>query len=203
MTSSVMDFSGLAAGVETGISKTARASMADRDILNKVLDVSAKRPVIMYDIDASSGWVGPEICVILHLTRSWFIEREDLPQNEIDKLPYAPLTEDGGRADFDALKNEKHKALRFRCTNGNSTWSFFNTVKDATKMLRNCRETRYLDESTELASSLFSWFHLPTLHEWDMADRVESRDSTLMKEISIKKNSRNKWMSVIANHPDI
>lgn len=111
MTSSVIGLFGLAVEGESDISKTARASMADRDNFNKVLDVSAKRPVIMYDIDARNGCLVPKICVIRHLTRLWFTGREDLPQKEIDRLPYAPLAEDGGRAAFDMLNNEKRKVL--------------------------------------------------------------------------------------------
>ena len=75
MGTSGMGAFGFGAGLEMTHSRTARASMAARDNFKRVLDLSQKTPVVLYDVKNCIGWMVSEISVVLHITRSWFLER--------------------------------------------------------------------------------------------------------------------------------
>ena len=221
MGTSGMGIAGAGAGGEIGLSKKNRASIADSSNSNTALIRSAHRPVIMYDVATSTGWLLPEINVVLHLTRSWLIERGNLSAVERNKIPSATVTGDGGMQPLTESERKKfsrsvlskniNAALSVIQTNKDldliseegETWQFREIVKDALKVLSACRETQNREESSESGSWLFSWFHSPRLYGWDMADMVEGRESIPRKELSIRENSKNPWLSTIANHPDV
>ncbi len=140
MGTSGMGAFGLEAAGEIGFTKTAVASMAARENFDRVLDLSRKTPVMMYDVGTSTAWLVPEINVVLHMTRSWFLEREDLAENEIEKLPSANLSEDGGSAAMEAIV--EHRSLELERTTGTSTWKFMDIVKDSVRLMKACRETK-------------------------------------------------------------
>ncbi|KAL8791977.1 MAG: hypothetical protein Q9195_005466 [Heterodermia aff. obscurata] len=221
MGTSGMGIAGAGAGGEIGLSKKSRASIAESSNSKKALTGSAHRPVIIYDVATSTGWLVPEINVVLHLTRSWLIERGDLSAVERNKIPSATVTGDGGMQPLTeserkkfvrsvVSKNinaalsviQKNKDLDLISEEG-ETWQFREIVKDALKVLRACRETQNREESSESGSWLFSWFHSPRLYGWDMADMVEGRESIPRKELVIRENSKSPWLSTIANHPDV
>ena len=193
---------GLGAAGEVGFTRTVVASMAARENFDRVLDLSRRTPVIMYDTKECTAWLVPEISVVLHMARSWFLEREDLAENEVEKLPSAAVSEDGGSAATEAIAN--HKSLELKRNTGTSTWKFMDIVKDSVRLLKACRDTK---DRTQSSSSvpwrLLSWVQSPRLYGWDMADIIDGRDYTSRKEISVHKNSDDKWISSIANHPDV
>ncbi|KAM0798061.1 hypothetical protein BDR22DRAFT_823619 [Usnea florida] len=201
MATSGMGVFGFGAGGEIGFTKTAVASMAARQDFDKELDLSRRTPVMIYDVDKCTAWLVPEISVVLHLTRSWFLEREDLAQNEIEKLPFAAEAEDGGSAAMEAIAS--HKSLELKRSTGASTWKFMDIVIDSVRLLKACRETKDRVQSSRSMSLYVSWVQSPRLCGWDMADMIEGRDYTSRKEIPVPRNLVEKWMSCIANHPDM
>lgn len=199
--SSGMGAFGLEVAGEIGFSRTAIASMAARENFDRVLDLSRRTPVIMYDVTDCTAWLVPEISVVLHMARSWFLERQDLAENEVKKLPSAVLSEDGASAAMEAIAN--HKSLELKRNTGTSTWKFMDIVKDSVRLLKACRDTKDRTQSSSSVSWLLSWFQSPRLYGWDMADLIDGRDYTSRKEILVHKNLNNKWISSIANHPDV
>lgn len=192
---------GFGAAGEIGFTKTTVARMAERENFDKVLDLSRGTAVIMYDVATSLAWLVPEISVVLHMTRSWFLERKDLARNEIEKLPSAAIAEDGGSAAMNAIR--KHQSLDLERTGGTSTWKFMDIVKDSVRLLRACRDTKDRSQSSSSVSYLLSRVQSPRLYGWDMADMIDGRDNTSRKEISVHKNSNDRWVTSIANHPDV
>lgn len=192
---------GLEAAGEIGFTRTAIASMAARENFDRVLDLSRRTPMIMYDVTDCTAWLVPEISVVLHMARSWFLERQDLAENEVKKLPSATLSEDGASAALEAIAN--HKSLELKRNTGASTWKFMDIVKDSVRLLKACRDTKDRTQSSSSVSWLLSWFQSPRLYGWDMADLIDGRDYTSRKEILVHKNHNNKWISSIANHPDV
>ena len=192
---------GLGAAGEVGFTRTAVASMAARENFDRVLDLSRRTPVIMYDTSDCTAWLVPEISVVLHMTRSWFLEREDLADKEAEKLPSAAVSEDGGSAAMEAIAN--HKSLELKRNTGTSTWKFMDIVKDSVRLLKACRDTKDRTQSSSSVSWLLSWVQSPRLYGWDLADLIDGRDYTSRKEISVHTNSDDKWISSIANHPDV
>ena len=201
MGTSGMGAFGFGASGEMGFTRTAVASMAARENFDRVLDLSRRTPVMMYDVANCTAWLVPEINVVLHMTRSWFLEREDLAERETEKLPYATASEDGGSAAMEAIA--KNKSLELKRSTGTSTWKFMDIVKDSVRLLKACRETTDRAQSSSSVSWLLSWVQSPRLYGWDMADMIEGRDYTSRKEISVHKNPKDKWISSIANHPDV
>ncbi len=201
MGTSGMGAFGFGAAGEIGFTRTAVASMAARENFDRVLDLSRRTPVMMYDVANCTAWLVPETNVVLHMTRSWFLEREDLTENEIEKLPFITASEDGGSAAMEAIAN--HKSLQLKRNTGTSTWKFMDIVKDSVRLLKACRETTDRAQSSSSVSWLLSWVQSPRLYGWDMADMIEGRDHTSRKEISVHKNPKDKWISSIANHPDV
>lgn len=199
--SSGMGAAGPEFGGEIGLHKKARASITERADSGKVLVRSAKTPVVMYDISAGTGWLVPEISVALHVARSWLLERGDLAEVEKSKIPLAPIMEDGGQAARRTIRSNRGHKLN--CADEDSSWSFYDTVNDSVRLLRACRETQVREESSESGAWLASWFRSPRLYGWDIADLVEGRESTPRKEVTIRSDSKSKWLSAIANHPDI
>ena len=201
MGTSGMGAFGFGAGGEIGFTKTAVASMAARQDFDKELDLSRRTPVMMYDLAKCTAWLVPEISVVLHMTLSWFLERQDLAQNEIKNLPFAPLSGDGGGAAMEAIAN--HKSLELKRSTGTSTWKFMDIVTDSVRLLKACRETKDRAQLSSSVSLWLSWVQSPRLCGWDMADMIEGRDYTLRKEIRVQKHLVEKWMSSIANHPQM
>jgi hypothetical protein len=193
---------GFTAAGELGFSKMLFANMSARENFGRVLDLSKKTPVLIYDVSKLTAWLVPELMVVLHITRSWFLEREDLAEREIDKLPSVNVSEDGGQAAYDAITS--NTSLEFKRTTADAqAWKFMEIVKDSLRILKACRDTSDRSQSSNSASWLLSWFQAPRLYGWDMADMIDARDYTYRKEISMHKNSDDKWISCIANHPDV
>ena len=199
--SSGMGAAGPEFGGEIGLHKKARASLIESTDFSKVLVRSAETPVVMYDVSAGTGWLVPEINVALHIARSWLLERGDLAKAEKSQIPLAPVGTDGGRAARRTIRNNREHKLK--CADEDLSWSFYDTVKDSVRLLRACRETQVREESSESGAWLTSWFHAPRLYGWDIADLVEGRESTPRKEVTIRKNPKTKWLTAIANHPDV
>lgn len=154
----------------------------------------------MYDVTDFTAWLVPEISVVLHMARSWFLGRQDLAENEVKKLPSATLSEDGASAAMEAIAN--HKFLELQRDTGTSTWKFMDTVKDSVRLLKACRDTKDWTQSSSSVSWLLSWFQSPRLYGWDMADLIDGRDYMTRRTILVHKDP-NKWISSTANHPDV
>lgn len=192
---------GFGATAEIGVSKTAKADMAARDNFKRVLDLSTRTSVLLYDVATSTAWLVPEISVILHITRSWFHGRKDLTKEALEILPSASIARDGSAAAMKAIEeNEKTELKR---TTQDWTWNFMEGVKESVRILKSCQGSRTRDESSSSASWLSSWFKCPRLYGWDLADLIDARDHTPRREVSIRKNSGDKWIKYIANHPNV
>ena len=201
MAPNVLGAGGPGIGGEIGLHKRARAKMAESDNFNKILVGSAHTPVIMYDVSTSTGWLVPEIRIALHLARSWLIERGHLTELALKKISSASLSETGGSSALDTITT--NKTLQLDRTEEGLTWRFYEIVKDAVRTLRACRDTHSREESSESSTWFFKWFHPPRIYGWDIADLMEERVSIPRKEVAIRKSPKEKWISAIANHPDV
>ena len=159
MGTSGMGAFGLGVGGEIGFTKTQIANMAARDGFDRTLDLSQRTPVLMYDVSKCTAWLVPELNVVLHITRSWFLERTDLVDGEIYKLPYATISEDGGRAAMETISS--NHMLQFQRKSDAVPWKFMDIVKDSLRILKACRDTRDRTQSSTSVSWLLSWFQNP------------------------------------------
>jgi hypothetical protein len=155
----------------------------------------------MYDVARSTAWLVPELNVVLHLVRSWFLERTDLAYGEIERLPSALISADGGRAAMNCIASNRE--LSFERQSDAAPWRFMDIVKDSVRILKACRITQDRTQSSSSVSWLLAWIQNPRLYGWDLADMIDARDTTLRKEVAIQNNADDKWISSIGNHPNM
>ncbi len=192
---------GITAAAELGLTRTQKAHLELRGSFDRVLDLSQGTPVLMYDVARSTAWLVPGSNVVLYIVRSWFLERTDLADGEIQKLPSASISADGGQAAINAITS--HRELEFERQSDAAPWRFMDIVKDSVRILKACRTTKDRTQSSGSVSWLLSWIRNPRLYGWDLADMIDARDTTLRKEVAIQNNADDRWISSIGNHPNM
>jgi hypothetical protein len=66
---------------------------------------------ILYDVGTKTGWLVPELSVILHLVHFWASQR---PEHDelVDTLPFSELSSDGAEASYRAILDSKDDPLQ-------------------------------------------------------------------------------------------
>ena len=196
--------SGMGAGgpgfsVKASLHKKARAVVENMNNPQHNLTVSKNRPVIMYDVAKNTGWLIPEICIVLHLAYSWLLQHGNLVESEKGKVPLAPVTGQVGEVVEALIEENKH--LKLKCKRTNLRRRYYDIIGNVLKVLSACGQTQLQEESSNKGRWIASWFRLPRLYRWDIADLVDTRESTPRKEIRIYLNAKDRWLSDVANHP--
>ena len=187
---------------EIGFTKTQVAKMAPHEAFDRVLEHSATTPVLMYDVSKCTGWLVSELCVVLHMARSWFRERKDLADGEIENLPAAILSSDGGQAAYQCIRGSRNLEFR-RSLDNDAPWKFMDIIKDSLRILKAARDTKDRAQSSISEPWIISWLRSPRLYGWELADMMQARVFTSRKEVAIKVNKSDKWITYIANHPNV
>jgi hypothetical protein len=179
---------GVTVGGEVGFTKTQVAKMDNWDDFDRELDLAQRTPLLMYDVGKQTAWM-------------WFLARKDLADGEINNLPSVDLATYGDMAAFNAIKN--HSDLRLKRRSDDGSWGFMSIVKDSLRILHACNDTEDREQSSKSVGYVSSWFRKSRLYGWDLADLVDARQYTYRKEVTIRANASDKWISHIGNNPNV
>ena len=157
------------------------------------------QPSILYDVEKKTGWLVPELSVILHIAHTWASQQPDISAEILKKLPHAAASGNGGAAAWDAIMKGKGVELRKDSIDGKPQL-FGDVINNVLTALENRK-----DVAVERDNSFFD-FHFPTssgLRGWEFVDLARCSYLAECKEVNVDHKTAGEWGSIAAENPEL
>jgi hypothetical protein len=148
--------------------KSQRTQITNNDIgYEQSLQRSRRTPVLLYDSGTRTGWLVPELSVILHLSLA-NVASLNSQLKSIKKLQYAKPSADGGSAALVAINSCDQVILWRKKEAENKEYKFMDVVMHYMALFENRKQEEELKRASyELSASLH-------LRGWDFVDLREN-----------------------------
>jgi hypothetical protein len=147
---------------------------------------AASSPVLVFDSATQSGWLIPEISLILHMTHEYLKQTWVQTPMGVD-LPYAEASLDGGMASFLAVTEHGNVELWSRQEDGKAK-RFMDVVDDYIKLFGIIRKEVNMKKAIAGKKLLTPW-----LLGWDFVDIMAKEHLLYERELPKEMGPRMQW----------
>ena len=157
------------------------------------------QPSILYDVEKKTGWLVPELSVVLHIAHAWASQQPDISAEVLREIPHAVASGDGGAAAWDAILKSQDVELRKGSIDGKPQL-FGHVIKNVLTALENRK-----DVAVERDTSFFN-VQFPTrsgLRGWELVDLAKWSYSSERKEVDVDRKTAGEWGSIAAENPEL